>query len=450
MGFLDSMFQSKPQEFVMGVQDKFGQEGTRDLVVVGKVAGTVRKGDAVYVSNFGDDSGEVLVSMVLGIESSADQPANSITDSRAALKIAGAAGTGVKCGTVVYTREASIAKVHDAYVRALADVFARDPESFFQADASAALSITDCAELLGFSNRQLAENKVTDETMKQYLHGFSNRMAHMLASRVQQASGIWCVFSRRTGEPYLFAHIEEQGSDYRCTSPTVTLLSKPYHEILARRYPPEQFEVREISAGENGKGVLDFLGDTIYLDGANCVSVNAPAAVLPAGILVAPPDFSKVPEISRPVMNPDLERWLLLMAQLGKPETEEQQQTYKVYFSFLERALVSAKLLVPMKHEGEIAPPDAQGRTVLPDDLKISLATMTGKNGRSAVRMFTDWKRLKAGMGEGWEGMIQTVGGLIAQFDCALNYTKDPNSGCYISKELYEAMPQPDAGPSKS
>lgn len=55
MGFLDSMFQSKPQEFVMGVQDKFGQEGTRDLVVVGKVAGTVRKGDAVYVSNFGDD-----------------------------------------------------------------------------------------------------------------------------------------------------------------------------------------------------------------------------------------------------------------------------------------------------------------------------------------------------------------------------------------------------------
>lgn len=59
--------------------------------------------------------------------------------------------------------------------------------------------------------------------------------------------------------------------------------------------------------------------------------------------IVEKPDFSNLPEINRPVMNPDLERWILLIAELGHPDTPDKELIYKLYFSFMSRELVKAK-----------------------------------------------------------------------------------------------------------
>ena len=61
------------------------------------------------------------------------------------------------------------------------------------------------------------------------------------------------------------------------------------------------------------------------------------------------------------------------------------------------------------------------------------------KNGRQAIRMYTDWKRLFAGMGEGW-GLLQTIDGMIDVFDCAINVTEYVKAGCYISKDMFESI----------
>ena len=45
--------------------------------------------------------------------------------------------------------------------------------------------------------------------------------------------------------------------------------------------------------------------------------------------LVQKPDFSNLPEIQVPVMNPDLVRWMLLMGQLDSPTTEDEEVIYK-------------------------------------------------------------------------------------------------------------------------
>lgn len=85
--------------------------------------------------------------------------------------------------------------------------------------------------------------------------------------------------------------------------------------------------------------------------------------------------------------------------------------------------------------------PDENGKVVIEKDTTIALATIEGKHGRPAVRMFTDWKRLRQGMkGEGWNGFIQPIEGMIGSFDCAINLTEYDKAGCYIDEEMFRGF----------
>ena len=52
------------------------------------------------------------------------------------------------------------------------------------------------------------------------------------------------------------------------------------------------------------------------------------------------PDYSHLPEVERPVMNPDLERWLLLIGQMEQTESGDSKTVYKVYYRFLAKEMV--------------------------------------------------------------------------------------------------------------
>jgi len=425
-----------PRGFTMGVQDLFRLKDSADPVVVGRIAGTVRRGDAVYVCNFSDEGAVPVRSAVIGIETGPHQQASIASDCHVSLCIRSEPGMSVKMGTMLYTEEITVKQLHEAYVSALTEVYEADADSFFKPEREESLSATDCQELL-----LLCREKQSDDPLQ---HVRAERAAHLLSERVMASARIYCVFSRATGEPNLFSRVYSDEKEYHFTHPAVTLLTEPYHSVLAGKFPPDRFEIREIS----GKNIENLLGTSFCLDGAAGVTVNYDSVYLPAKMLVPEPDFSNVPEISRPVMNPDLERWLLMMAQLGSPDTEDGKTIYQLYVSFLQRELLKARLLVPMKHEGVIPPADKDGKTVLQEGVTLSLATLDGKYGRPAVRMFTDWKRLKEGMGEGWEGMVGTVGGMIGQFDCAINFTvrEHQSAGCYIGKDFYESFAGKDPG----
>ena len=246
---------------------------------------------------------------------------------------------------------------------------------------------------------------------------------------------------KETGEPHLFSRtLAQQDGTYMCTPPDIMILTKAYKNILAPQYPQDKFEIKEIVNGVDKKEIENFLGSAFYLNGASGISVISEQTSISAEMLVPKPDFSNVNEISIPVMNPDLERWLLLIAQLGLPDTGDEELIYKLYFNFMQRELIKAKFLVPMKHNGEIPPADENGKTVLKEGMSITFSTIDGKYGRPAIQMYTDWKRLRAAMGEGWKGFIQTIDGIIDIYDCAINLTEYDKSGCYISKEMYESM----------
>lgn len=102
--------------------------------------------------------------------------------------------------------------------------------------------------------------------------------------------------------------------------------------------------------------------------------------------------------------------------------------------------MTKARFIIPTKTSADFPEPDENGKTVLKKDMQISLPTIEGKHNNAAVRMYTDWKRLQDAMGEGWKGMVQSIEGIIDQFDCAINLTEHEKAGCYVDKEMFREM----------
>lgn len=424
--------------FYMGVQDKFSIMGSDNIVVVGLLKGTVHVGDAVYISNLGDDDDNILLTSIEGIEIAPGKKVEEATDCNVGLCLSNCSKHNIKCGTVLFTRNISMNDVHNGYITALGEMYIAKKKLDLTPEEIEKLSITDCSEIWRLFLWYNSKVKMGDEA---YIREKINNIAKALRDKILAADSIYCIYNIDTGEPHLFSKtVDNQDGTYTCTPPDIMLISKAYKNALSEYYPKDTYEIKEISNGDDKKGIENFLGTAFYLNGACGVAVNNNQVAIDAQMLVPEPDYSDIIEIQRPVTNPDLVRWLLLMAQLGEPNTKDKETIYKLYYSFMQRELVKAKFLVPMKHEGEIPASDEKGKTVLKEGVTMNLAVMEGKNGRQAIRMYTDWKRLFAGMGEGWEGLLQTIDGMIDVFDCAINVTEYVKAGCYISKDMFESI----------
>ncbi len=427
--------------FVYGVQDSFKLLNSNDLVVVGRVKGTVYPGMAVYVSNFGDDNGSILVTTVLGLEIN-QTPVDTATDCLVALKLEAGQKVDIKIGSIVHTRDISTKEVHDAYISAIGDVYVLRKNLDLSDDEIASMSITDCAEAWRLYNWFHSKNSANESEEEKLANREKiEKLACALCKKILAADEIYTVFNKVTGEPHMFSHTIKQDNDsYMCTPPDIMIISKVYSKQYEAMYSADQFEIRKIENGTNKDGIYNFLGSTFYLNGACGVAILSEQTAIDASKLVPKPDYGDTPQINIPVTNPDLMRWMLLIGQLGHPETPDTELIYKLYYRFMSIEMTKAMFIIPMQSEGEIPTADKNGKTVLKEGLQINFPTMKGKYNRDAVRMFTDWKRLHMEYGPEWSGFLQPVSGMIDVFDCAINATKYPASGCYISKDMYEEM----------
>ena len=430
--------------FVLGARQIFALADSEDLLLVGKAEGTVKKGDAVFLSNVGEDDGYLFVSTVLDIEKEGKEKVQEATDCVVALRVERASRYPVKPGTVVLSQDKTIKETQPAYIASLGDVFVAGKNLQLTDKELELLSITDCAEiwkLFVWYHTKMVQNESKEAVQENKAR--LNRLTRAMCKKIMEAEVIYCVYSKATGEPYLFSRTipQNDGSSMcMCTPPELWILTKAYKDRLADSFPEDRFEIREIVNGPKKDGIRNFLGESFYLNGACGIQVLYEQLMLPADMLVIKPDYENVPEGKRPVMNPDLERWILLINQLGEPETEEQKIEYSAYYHLLAKELVKARLLMPVKVTGKIPNPDEAGNTVLKKDVSLRFPTAKGRDGRTVVRMYTDWKRLRSAMGEEWQGNIQTIDGIIEKFDCIINLKENENTGCYIGEEMYHNM----------
>lgn len=433
---------AKEPGFVMGALDVYSLKDSDDCIVMGRVKGTIRKGDAVYVSEVGRDDGGILVTTAEGLEDGPGKAVTEATDCTVSVRLKLGMKYGVKPAMVLHSRSAKVAEVHNEYVNALGDTYVGRKKLVLTKQDAESLSITDCAEiyrLFAWFHTNVMKNETEEE--KAANKKKANAFGALLCKKLFEADSIYCVYNKRTGEPHLFSKtIAQEDGNYLCTPPEIMLLTKAYKQYLAVYYPEDQFEIREIANGEDKKGIYNFLGSAFYLSGVCGVRVLSDHTAIAAPMLVPVPDYSKLRPQDVPVTNPDLVRWMLLIGQMGEPDTEDKEMIYKLYYKFLSKELVKAKLLIPMKKEGELGEPDENGKITLKKDAQIMFPTMDGKKEKEAVYMYTDWKRLRTVYGEEWEGLVQTVEGMIKPFDCVINVSEYTAAGCYISEEMFEDM----------
>ena len=380
--------------------------------------------------------------MVKSIETAPSVSATEATDCRVGLRLENGTAFKIKKGTVLFSRDAGTQDVFGAYTRTLGDVFVVRQKLEISEAEFEVLSMADCAEIwrlfLWYKKNVIKDDS---EEAKQADREKVNRIGAVLCKKILAADAIYCVFSKVTGEPHMFSQTVNRGDgSYMCTPPQITIGSKGYAEVTAKQLSAEKYEIRKIDNGEDKKGIYNFLGSTFYLNGACEVCVQSQQTSIAAAMLVPKPDYDSVPPQNRPVTNPDLMRWMLLIGQMGKPEGKDAELIYRLYYKFMSTELVKAQLLIPMQQEGEKPQPDENGKVVLTKDVKFKFPTMKGKGERAAIRMYTDWKRLRMIYDKEWGGMVQPVSGMIETFDCAINATQFPAAGCYISKEMFEDM----------
>ena len=430
---------TSPQSFVMGVMDVFPLKDSDDIVVVGKVKGKVTTGAAVYVSNMGEDDDQIFLTTILGVETGPNKPVEEATDTHVGLKIEKGKSYHFKRGTVLYTRDQTTAAVHNAYISALGDIYVAGQNLELSDDDLATLSITDCAEIWRLFSWFHSKQEESDEQQQENRRKI-DKLAAALCQKILNAKEIYFVYNKLTGEPHLFSRTVKQGNGYVCTPPDILIFTKAYAEMMKRSFPEDKFEIRMIENGEDKKGIYNFLGGVFYLNGACGVEIISEQTAISAPMLVPEPDYSNVRPQDIPVTNPDVVRWMLLIGQLGKQENEDAELVYRLYYRFMSIEMVKAKFLIPMRNEDEFPKADEEGKTVLKKDTTIQFPTMDGKYGRPAVRMFTDWKRLRMCYDENWGGLVQPIESMIGVMDCAINATQLPQAGSYIGQEMFEEM----------
>ncbi|MCR5421178.1 MAG: hypothetical protein K6E98_09235 [Lachnospiraceae bacterium] len=425
--------------FVMGVLDTAVVEGTENLVVTGNIKGNVEPNMVISAINFGDDNKEVIMTTVSGIDVD-DELREMATDCFAGLILEGAANSGIKPGTVLYTRDVGNDSIHDAYVASLSEVYVKERELELTDEEIDALSITDCSEIWRLNTWYMThEGKEEEETVKKVRIERLNKIVSSLCKKIINADEIYYVHDKGTGEAHLYSQTFDKGNGtYMCSLPNIMIISKAYRRHYKRLYNNDKTELAVVRNGSDKMGIYNFLAGNFYINGACGVAVNAIQISIAAGMLVKKPEYKDIPIENIPVTNPDLVRWMLLIGQLDTLKKDnEEALVFRLYYRFMGIEMTKARLIIPMKHQSP-----QEGESEGSENDGFGIATMKGKDKKDAVIMYTDWRRLRSEYGKDWDGMVHRIAGLVGKFDCAINPTRFPKAGMYVTEEMYKNMAQ--------
>ena len=436
-----SLFGSKEKkvdaEFTFGVQS-FKKIDGGEIVLTGRVDGTVRPGATVYIVNPGVDE-----TLDMSTVEEIHMPSGTVavtSDCTCGLVIKEIEKVEIRVGTVLYTKKTDPEKIHNAYIAAIGDAYVGKRRINFSEEELDNLSVIDlveCWRLFGWFTTK-AGNRLTELEIKENSAKIEP-IAKKIVEKILAADSVYVVYNKKTKEPHLFVNVARRpDGQYMCSAPDVLIVPSSYYSVMSKFYNTDEYELKKIENGEDKKGIFNFLGTAFYINGAVGVAVTSDKTCIDGRMFVAPPDYSDLPEINRPITNPDLVRWMLLYFQLGQLDTDEKKTIGNLFYTFMSKELLKAKLLVPMKKEGEISAPDAEGKVVISKGTKIELAVTKGKDNNKAVKMYTDWIRLREEFNEDWEALIQPVSGMLTDdTDVIININSKAQLGCYLNKEIY-------------
>ena len=429
----------------VGVLDLFPMKETNQLLIVGSLEGTLKVGDQLQFCN--PDQGMKALGIVeVKKLSSQNKDVDSLTDEVLAHLVVDmdSSLTKLKKGSVLFSSGVDEEQKLSSYSDALYRAFVAIQEGQLTNEDYLAASLDDSVEILRLFLWKCRQNQ-DNESEESYQANTRKleRLAEIVKDKLLVADSVYAVYSEKTGEPYLFSTTYDRGEEgYLCTDPMIMLLTPSWYRQFKETIDSRPNSVvKLIENTEDKKGIENFLGTAFYLNGALGAIFNSKEVSISASALVQKPDYSNLPEIQVPVMNPDLVRWMLLMGQLDSPTTEDEEVIYKLYYKFFSEAMPKEKFLIPLDATSEFKDDSQEVSSfVLEKDSSFNIPVKEGKDGRNSVPVFTDWKRLRMVFDEKWNGMIEEAGGMIEVFDYAINPTEYYEAGAYVSLTAFRDM----------
>ena len=429
----------------LGVLGFFPMEEKGELLIAANLEGSLKVGDCLLFCN-PDQGMDALGSVVVKKLSCHKEDVEALNDEELVyLEVDKVPSLDkLKKGSVLYSQGVEEEKRSSTYGYALYRAFVAIQEGKVGDEDYQALSLEDSIEILQAFLWDCRQNQET-ESEESYQDNTRKleRLAEIVKDKLLAADSIYAVYSEKTGEPYLFSTTYDRGEEgYLCTDPMIMLFTpRCYHRFKETIDSRPKSVVKLIENTEDKKGIENFLGTAFYLNGALGAFFNSKEVSIAASVLVPKPDFSDLPEIQVPVMNPDVVRWMLLMGQLDSPTTEDEEVIYKLYYKFFSMAVPKAKFLLPLEAASGFPEGGQEANSfVLEESAKFNIPTGEGKDGRNSVPVFTDWKRLRMVFDEKWNGMIENAGNMIEFFDYAINPTEYYEAGAYVGLTAFKEM----------
>ena len=448
-------------KFIYGVLETIEIQHTSDIGVVGRLKGTINVNDQIYLTNFGDDDDELVVSTVVAIKVDKEM-VKTASDGFAILVVRDGASENIKPGTVIHSGNVEEDEIHFAYSNAIGEYYVGKKDLELYESEMSKMSITDCSEAwkIFIKVHEKKEGSFTKEEVEEFRRKIGI-LSRNLAKKILAADEIYCVFNKRTGEPHMFSKTSKINEDYVCSPPEVHVFSKPFKEIGEKHFPKDLFEIRKIENGENNDGIKNFLYDVFYLNGAMGMRMNFEVAAMGADTIIPKPNYFGLKEHEIPVTNPNLVRWMLLRSQIANPQTDAEKMIAKIYYRFFALELLKAKFVVPAKPVE-----DSENPAPIPEEIakqadgaeikQLRFPIMVGKNRRNLVFLFTDMKRLRGMYDEEWSAFSQDIEKFIKTFDVGINISNHYSLGCYVNKETIDDIKKtflgmkPEDGPDST
>ncbi len=227
----------------------------------------------------------------------------------------------------------------------------------------------------------------------------------VIYDKLKEAKEIFIAYDKNTNYPYI-------DGDGR-----VWIFSKEKYANNTADYYMQQLimlEIKKISAEEIMKVFADLhrIGIEKFLidNGKYTIEVNTDD-ILP------PPDYSKMPMISIPVLNPKLQYAMIRFFQVlySQNNFEGKNGVLNHLEGNMLEEVINSKYLLPMNlKQEEPAIPDGQGMMTLKEGSIINFPQLVDKNDKVWLPAFTDWIEFEKAYDKNvWNGNIATYNDLL-------------------------------------
>ena len=423
MGLFDFLFGKKKENttVVFGVEEILPTPNdSEDLVVIGLVRGTIHVGDEVIITNLGSDNDKPAKAVISALEDANKGQVKKASGDNVVVTIKDGKKHNVYKGTVLHSEGVSEDKLRASYLYAIINAFLFWQNGILMDEDRRRFSIADLIEIWRQSI-YFCDTQASDENYAYYFEKIIILMEQVRATLLT-LDEIYAVYSVKTGEPALFiSSTRNKDGSLEPAETMVRLIPTAYKEKITY---PDEFELRCIENGLNKDGILNFLNEVIFLNGAEGIEFISDKTSINAKALIKSPDLEVMREVDKPIMNPDVVRCLLMLGQIGDTTTlgkRDRDFLSKLYLNRLTEALKTARFIVPIKVEGELPKPNEKGETSFAEDVKYEVAMKELKDNKKAVPIFTDWKRFNEEYGDGWRGLLQPLGGPLIPHPVLIN-----------------------------